>query len=87
MSQTALSIEQDQDNTVVFQINTSLTVQPSKSTPLRDYIQAIVREHFARLDGARLANLYELFLTEMEIPYSKWFCSIRDKTKVQRPSY
>jgi Fis family transcriptional regulator, factor for inversion stimulation protein len=69
MSQTALSIEQD-NHTVISQINTStsLTTQPSESPSLREHVRAVVREYFVRLDGAAPANLYELLMAEMEAP-------------------
>ena len=44
-------IEQDND-TIVSQMNTFPTSQSSKSTPLREHVRAAVREYFVRLDGA-----------------------------------
>ncbi len=67
MSQTALSVEQD-NHTVISQINTSLTTHPSESTSLREHVRAAAREYFVRLDGAAPANLYELFMAEIEAP-------------------
>ena len=67
MNPTELSIEQDIDR-LVSQIEISAHAQPAKSTTLRDHVRAVVREYFARLDGAKPANLYELFLAEVESP-------------------
>lgn len=67
MSQTLLSIEQGND-TAVSQINTPTVSQSAKSTPLRDHVRAAVKEYFIRLEGATPANLYELFLAEIEAP-------------------
>ncbi len=67
MSPTELSIEQDTD-TLVFQIDTFTHSQPAKSTSLRENVQGLVKEYFVRLDGEKPANIYELFLAEVESP-------------------
>lgn len=67
MSQPALVIEQDND-TVVSQIGTSIPSQPTKSVPLRDSVRAAVRDYFVELDSATPTNLYELFMAEIESP-------------------
>ena len=64
MYSTALLIEQDVD-TVTSQINTSSHSQPAT---LRESVRAAVREYFVRLDGVPPANLYELFMAEIETP-------------------
>jgi Fis family transcriptional regulator, factor for inversion stimulation protein len=69
MSQTALSVEQDND-TVISQINTntSLITLPSESASLREHVRAVVRAYFVRLDGAAPTDLYKLFIAEVESP-------------------
>ena len=59
-----MPIEQDAD-TVTSQINTSSHSQP---VTLRESVRAAVKEYFIRLDDAPPANLYELFMVEIETP-------------------
>ncbi len=68
MNATALSVEQDND-TLVSQTNTVPANQSSTSTPLREYVKAAMKEYFVRLEGAKPANLYELFMAEFEAPF------------------
>ncbi len=39
-----------------------------KSATLRDSMRAALQEYFVKLEGAEPANLYELFLAEIESP-------------------
>ena len=40
----------------------------AKTVTLRDSVRATVKEYFIKLDGAEPANVYELFLAEIESP-------------------
>ncbi len=40
----------------------------AKTVTLRDSVRATVKEYFIKLDGAEPANVYELFLVEVESP-------------------
>ena len=40
----------------------------ARTVTLRDSVRATVKEYFIKLDGAEPANVYELFLAEVESP-------------------
>lgn len=40
----------------------------AKTATLRDSVRATVKEYFVKLDGTEPANVYELFLAEVELP-------------------
>ncbi len=50
-------------------LNTTTELRPaSKPFSLRTSIQQAMQQYFAKLDGADPANLYEMFLEEVEKP-------------------
>ena len=42
--------------------------ESSKAITFRDTVRATVRDYFIKLDGMEPANIYELFLAEVELP-------------------
>lgn len=54
-------------NTIAPDAHTGLSSLP-KSATLRDSVRAALRDYFIRLEGVTPANLYELFLAEIESP-------------------
>ncbi len=63
MSQTKISAEFDVD-VVKTVVDTTLP----KAATIRNSVRATVKEYFIKLEGAEAANVYELFLAEVELP-------------------
>ena len=63
MSQATISAESD-----IGVMQPVMDTALSNATTLRNTVRATVKEYFIKLDGTEPANVYELFLAEIELP-------------------
>jgi len=62
---------------------TTPTVEKDTTAPLRELVRQSLSAYLAELDGEPPANLYQLVLTEMEIPLLKFVMQITNHNQTR----